>query len=70
MLELLLVHCVDGRPHWAKVYPWFTPPNNYYSKSLPKFDEFKALLHQVDPNKIFSNSFINRVFHESDEDIK
>jgi hypothetical protein len=52
------------------VYPWFTPTNNFYAKSLPKFDEFKALLHQVDPNKIFSNSFINRVFHESDEDIK
>lgn len=59
-----------GRPHWAKIYSWWTPETNFFQKNYPKFEEFKSLLHQVDPNKIFSNSFINRVFHESDDDIK
>jgi len=56
---------LDGRPQWAKFHvspgdP--TPPP--FSKMYPHFEEFKEIMTQVDPNKLFRNSFLDYVFYK------
>ncbi len=48
-----------GKPHWAKV--------TYYTKKelaslYPKWNEFKSLKQKLDPQQIFTNNFLKRLF--------
>jgi L-gulonolactone oxidase len=53
-----IARSVDGRPHWGKLH-------NRDAESLratyPRFDEFVALRDKLDPNRIFSNPYLDRV---------
>ena len=53
-----IARSVDGRPHWGKLH-------NRDAESLraayPRFDDFVALRDKLDPNRIFSNPYLDRV---------
>jgi L-gulonolactone oxidase len=49
-----------GRPHWGKI---FYKTETELRTQYPKWDEFMALRKKMDPNQLFKNSFIRRLFH-------
>jgi L-gulonolactone oxidase len=48
-----------GRPHWAKS---FTRTHEQIRELYPAYDEFNCLREKCDPNGLFRNSFVDRVF--------
>lgn len=53
-----MMETLGGRPHWAKVHQWNAETCR---KSYPKFDAFCKLRATMDPKRIFSNSYTERV---------
>ena len=49
----------QGRPHWAKVTHY---SKEELSNQYPKWDNFKALRNKLDPNGMFMNDFLRRIF--------
>jgi L-gulonolactone oxidase len=49
----------DCRPHWGKRY---TRALYDFAALYPKFNEFAALRQRLDPNGMFVNDYIRRVF--------
>lgn len=56
---------LGGRSHWAKLYSWWEPHEEFFTKAYPKYQQFSELRKRVDPDNIFSNSFLQRVFTDS-----
>ena len=48
-----------GRPHWGKS---FTRTHEQIRELYPAYDEFNRLREKCDPNGLFRNSFVDRVF--------
>ncbi|MGB3413659.1 MAG: D-arabinono-1,4-lactone oxidase, partial [Microbacteriaceae bacterium] len=48
----------DGRPHWGKMH--YRDAENLRA-SYPKFDDFVKLRNAFDPDRIFTNTYLNRV---------
>ncbi|WP_215846443.1 D-arabinono-1,4-lactone oxidase [Candidatus Pantoea bituminis] len=57
-IEKLLVE-EGGRPHWGKYYD---DQRYTWREIYPKWDEFRALRRQLDPQLRFSNDYINTLF--------
>ena len=51
-----------GRPHWGKLFSR-TPRD--FAELYPQYRQFDALRRECDPNGIFRNVFVERVFGES-----
>lgn len=50
---------LDGRPHWAKA---FKMSEAEFRESLPHWDDFKRVRAAVDPELIFFNPYLDRLF--------
>ena len=48
----------DGRPHWGKLH--FREAADL-APSFPRWDDFQAVREQLDPNRTFSNAYVERV---------
>jgi hypothetical protein len=48
-----------GRPHWGKE---FKTSANLLAASYPRMVDFVRLRGQLDPNRVFSNDYTERVF--------
>lgn len=48
----------DGRPHWGKMH---TRDAESLRATYPKFDEFVAVRNRLDPDRVFANSYLDRV---------
>jgi xylitol oxidase len=48
---------LGGRPHWGKV---FAAGVDQIAPLYPRFDDFRALVAEHDPNGIFGNNFLSR----------
>jgi len=48
----------EARPHWGKVFR--TPPERL-REVFDRFDDFRALRDRVDPDRVFSNAYLDRV---------
>ncbi len=51
-----------GRPHWGKL---FSRTSHDFAELYPQYSQFDELRRQCDPNKIFRNIFVEKVFGES-----
>ncbi|KNY07556.1 D-arabinono-1,4-lactone oxidase [Microbacterium sp. GCS4] len=47
-----------GRPHWGKLH---TLTAEQLRESYPRFDDFVALRDRLDPDRVFSNAYLERV---------
>lgn len=54
-----LMESFSGRPHWAKVHQWTAETCR---KNYPKFNAFCKVRSAMDPHRIFSNSYMERIF--------
>lgn len=54
--SIMVAH--GGRPHWGKIH--FRTHHELRS-SYPRFDEFKALRNEMDPQRLFSNDYTRQV---------
>ncbi|GAA3915184.1 D-arabinono-1,4-lactone oxidase [Microbacterium invictum] len=54
--EIMLAH--DGRPHWGKMH---TQRAATLRERYPRFDDFVALRDRLDPTRMFSNAYLDRV---------
>lgn len=57
-LEEIFQH-YGGRPHWGKMH---TCDANYLSKQYAKWDVFQKIREEQDPNQIFTNPHIQKIF--------
>jgi FAD-linked oxidoreductase len=48
----------DGRPHWGKMH---TLGAEDLAASYPRFEEFRSLRDQLDPQRVFTNPYLRRV---------
>jgi xylitol oxidase len=48
----------EARPHWGKVFR--TPPERL-REVFDRFDDFRALRDRFDPDRVFSNAYLDRV---------
>ncbi len=48
----------EGRPHWGKMH---TLGADYFETVYPKFNEFVAVRNELDPERRFSNEYLDRV---------
>ena len=48
----------EGRPHWGKIH--FQSAATLCDR-YPRWSEFQAVRHQVDPNRVFTNEYLDRV---------
>ncbi|WP_020524565.1 D-arabinono-1,4-lactone oxidase [Catelliglobosispora koreensis] len=48
----------EGRPHWGKIHYQDAAS---LSKLYPRFGDFVAVRDKLDPNRLFSNDYLNRV---------
>ena len=53
-----IARSVDGRPHWGKLHDRDAAS---LRTTYPRFDDFVALRDKLDPNRIFSNPYLDRV---------
>ncbi len=51
-----------GRPHWGKL---FSRTSRDFAELYPQYRQFDALRKKCDPNGIFRNAFVDRVFGEN-----
>jgi len=54
--RILTAH--DGRPHWGKIH---TRDADHLAEVYPRFGEFTALRHRLDPDRRFANPYLRRV---------
>jgi L-gulonolactone oxidase len=54
----------EGRPHWGKS---FSRTHDEIRKLYPAYDKFNHHRQSLDPNGLFRNSFIDRVFPDINE---
>ncbi|XP_041366843.1 L-gulonolactone oxidase-like [Gigantopelta aegis] len=54
-----IVAQVGGRPHWAKDHKY---KREHFEKLYPKFGEFCKIREKLDPNGMFLNANLDRVF--------
>ncbi|QDP96072.1 FAD-binding protein [Microlunatus elymi] len=54
--EIMLAH--DGRPHWGKMH---TLTADQLRTRYPRFDDFRAVRDQLDPQRVFANPYLDRV---------
>ena len=47
-----------GRPHWGKMH---TRDADYLRTVYPRFDEFVAVRDRFDPDRVFTNDYLDRV---------
>ncbi|TXJ06022.1 MAG: FAD-binding protein [Aeromicrobium sp.] len=48
----------EGRPHWGKMHSLGA---EYFESVYPKFNEFVAIRNELDPERRFSNEYLDRV---------
>ena len=48
----------EGRPHWGKIH---TLDASYFAQRYAKFNDFVAIRDQLDPQRTFSNDYLDRV---------
>lgn len=48
----------EGRPHWGKMH---TLGADYLSGRYARFDDFVAIRDELDPHRVFSNPYLDRV---------
>ena len=48
----------DGRPHWGKLH---TRTAADLAPAYPRWQEFQALRDRLDPDRIFTNAYLDRV---------
>jgi FAD-linked oxidoreductase len=53
-----LVNEVGGRPHWGKLH---NLDAEVLRQRYPRFDDFRALRRQLDPEGLFRNAYLDRV---------
>lgn len=54
--EIMVAH--GGRPHWGKMH---TRTADYLREAYPRFDDFLAVRDRLDPERRFSNPYLDRV---------
>ncbi|MFZ2530744.1 MAG: D-arabinono-1,4-lactone oxidase [Rhodococcus sp. (in: high G+C Gram-positive bacteria)] len=54
-----IVRGVDGRPHWGKLHERAADD---LRPAYPRFDDFLAVRDRVDPDGMFTNPYLERVF--------
>ncbi|WP_203335603.1 D-arabinono-1,4-lactone oxidase [Nocardioides limicola] len=54
--EVLRAH--EGRPHWGKLHQLAAAD---LAQVHPRFDDFTALRDQLDPDRVFANTYLRRV---------
>jgi len=50
---------LDGRPHWAKTYSMIGAD---FQRSLPHWEDFKNVRAKMDPDGLFTNPYLERLF--------
>ena len=53
-----IMRAADGRPHWGKMH-WRSAED--LATTYPRFVDFTALRDELDPARVFSNSYLDRV---------
>ncbi len=53
-----ILRSYDGRPHWGKLN---TRSAADLAPSYPRWDEFQAVRDRLDPDRVFSNTYLRRV---------
>jgi L-gulonolactone oxidase len=53
-----VLRAYDGRPHWGKLH---TRTAADLAPAYPRFDDFVALRDRVDPDRLFTNPYLERV---------
>eukprot|EP00871_Galdieria_phlegrea_P004893 jgi/Galph1/5404/GphlegSOOS_G4018.1 len=53
-----IMRSLDGRPHWAKPHGCNA---SELSKMYPRFADFQQVREELDPEHLFSNSYIDRI---------
>jgi L-gulonolactone oxidase len=53
-----VMRAYDGRPHWGKLH---TRTAEDLAPAYPRFADFVALRDRVDPDRLFANSYLDRV---------
>lgn len=48
----------EGRPHWGKIH---TLDASYVGERFSRFDDFVAIRDQLDPSRMFTNPYLDRV---------
>ncbi len=48
----------EGRPHWGKLH---SLDHDYFRERYTRFDDFVAVRDQLDPMRLFSNPYLDRV---------
>ncbi len=48
----------EGRPHWGKIH---TLDASYFEQRYARFNDFVAIRDQLDPQRTFSNEYLDRV---------
>ena len=48
----------EGRPHWGKIH---TLGADYFAQLYSRFDDFVAIRDRLDPDRVFSNDYLDRV---------
>lgn len=48
----------EGRPHWGKLH---TLGADYFAQVYPKFEDFVAVRNELDPERRFTNDYLDRV---------
>lgn len=56
MQDIFTAH--EGRPHWGKMH---TLGADYFRTVYPRFDDFVAVRDRVDPDRKFTNEYLDRV---------
>jgi FAD/FMN-containing dehydrogenase len=56
-VEQIMVE-LGGRPHWGKMH---TRDHGYLRTVYPRFGEFAAVRDELDPDRVFSNPYLERV---------
>lgn len=56
MQDIFTAH--DGRPHWGKMH---TLDAGYFRTVYPRFDDFVAVRDRLDPERTFTNDYLDRV---------
>jgi len=54
-----LFRSYDGRPHWGKMH---TKQCDTFEQIYPKWNDFKKIRQQLDPNQVFLNDYLKGVF--------
>ena len=59
--EIFTAH--EGRPHWGKLN---TVDATYLRKQYARFDDFAAIRDEADPERVFTNPYLDRVLGQRD----